>query len=277
MSVTPQALLPPLPVPLPPWARALIFLVETVAGGIIWKQFAYGTEMRPTGGDPEASPPDLWVKSVVIVEDTVSTDPADDLMFSFDVVNITNGAVDSTWTDSDFTQVHGPIAFFCQTVAPLFCTRYHFKEVRSYLRAFNPYSVAEPFADTGPPSAIGAMSYNGNSLGNVPPQAAVSVTEMTSSRKNWGRFYLPALGNPNIDTSGRIVTAQVSAIANAVQDLYEGLAASEFYPVVPVTQVDRQPVRALQVVSSVRVDDVIDVIRRRRHRTALTRVTLPVA
>lgn len=281
MSRVLVALLPPLGVPLSPWSKALVWLAETVAGGIIWQQFDEGAEMQPTSSSGSSEGADQWRKFVFKVEDAISLDSADDQYFSVDLANITNGAIDSSWTDADYSAVFGALDGFATEVAGRMCTRYAIKELRAYRRAFLPYSSSKPFADSGAPEKIWSMNRLGLLPGQVPPQVSITITEMTASRANWGRMYLPAPGTSAIDDTGRLEANAYNGLINALHLAYDDLMGAEFFPVVPTTsvggtKVQPNPVRSLQVVSGVRIDDVLDVQRSRRHKNHQVRITKPL-
>jgi hypothetical protein len=63
----------------------------------------------------------------------------------------------------------------------------------------------------------------------------------------------------------------MTAIGNATDTLYDGLHTDHFNCCVPCTQLDKQPVRALLGVTQLAVDDIPDVIRRRRWDTVGSR------
>jgi hypothetical protein len=60
-----------------------------------------------------------------------------------------------------------------------------------------------------------------------------------------------------------------------VSTLYSGLAGSDFQIAVPVTSIDKVDARVLLNVTSVQIDDIPDVIRRRRPKFAALRVVAP--
>jgi hypothetical protein len=76
------------------------------------------------------------------------------------------------------------------------------------------------------------------------------------------------------DGSAAILT--VDDWAQTVHDVYGALMNDEFFPVVPVTQVQKGRVRGLLTVSEIQVDSTYDVIRRRRVHTTKYRKTLPL-
>jgi hypothetical protein len=94
----------------------------------------------------------------------------------------------------------------------------------------------------------------------LPPQVAISVTEETAIRRRWGRFYLPGLTEAAVNAEGRVETGTVDTIANAAHTMYEAMRTSgrEF-------AVHRRTDGSYQLVRQIRVDNVFDIIRRRRH------------
>ncbi len=275
-EIGPQSL-PPVPAPLPPWARALLWIAETVAGGLIWQQFESGMQINPTGGTGGSTPADQWRRLSLRFVDIDSGETADDQYFTIDVVNITGGKVDSSWTNGDYTTVFNALNIFTGHLMSYLPARLQYKEVASYRMSFNPYSEPKPFAQTGAPEALVPTGPLGASSGTAAPQQCCSITEQTASRRNWGRFYTPTISSQQLDVAGRLTVANVNGLATAVHDLYHTWMLAEFFPCVPVTQSGKAPVRALQTVSAVAVDDVMDVQRRRRFRTPKTHVVLPTA
>jgi hypothetical protein len=108
----------------------------------------------------------------------------------------------------------------------------------------------------------------------MPPQVAFALTEKTAWPKHWGRTYLPTPQGLHV-FGDRWTSACVDTIVGAANTLYQGLAAAEFFPVVPVTQVASDPARALVGITQVQGDDIPDVIRRRRPRNTTYRKVLP--
>jgi hypothetical protein len=103
----------------------------------------------------------------------------------------------------------------------------------------------------------------GTSAGTgLPPQTSISVTEETAIRKRWGRFYLPGWDVGQTTGVGRVATACVDAVADAAEALYEAWYAAGMTPsVVRASDNNAQPV------IKVRVDDVFDIVRRRRWQS----------
>jgi hypothetical protein len=109
-------------------------------------------------------------------------------------------------------------------------------------------------------------------FGDLPPQVACSITLRTASRRSWGRTYLPlgALGASNDLSGGRFSTSYVDYVANATGTLVGTLASNDFYLVVYSATKS-----ALLNVEQVEVDNVPDVIRRRRWKSSTYKKILP--
>lgn len=103
----------------------------------------------------------------------------------------------------------------------------------------------------------------------LPPQCACSVTLQTSARPRWGRFYLPWSSSASLDSgSGRINTSHVDQVANTCEAFLATCKTSGAIPVVwsPKGGKGPPPFSAGEVlpVTTVRVDDIVDIIRSRR-------------
>jgi hypothetical protein len=127
---------------------------------------------------------------------------------------------------------------------------------------------------------------SGNTLG-LPPQIACAITEKTSSRSAWGRVYIPMSGSQyaglaQMTADGRFNTDLLTDFANAADTLYEACkaagipvvvysAAKPIRPKKPSGTLPATVARALTV-DDIQVDDIPDVIRSRRHGSALLKV-----
>jgi hypothetical protein len=217
-----------------------------------------------------------------------STDAHDDMYFNLDLVNITGGAVDSSWTTSDYTTCEAALTTFATSIAAIQSSTARLKEWRWYIASYNPYTEAKPFAPHGPPERVTAVSIAGT--GNttpLAPQSAVSVTLLNPFPRNWGRFYIPAIGNTAVNIGigpARLANAQCDAVATATQTLITNLASHQFQVVTPITQLGvgargsagaGTANRRLAQVTGIQVDNVLDVIRRRRLHAVTYRKKLP--
>lgn len=288
MAVTPAAIIPPRLPPGTPWpAQVLWFLAGTAANALIYQQFDYGEEIQPAG-DVEVTGTQ-WMHIQVKWEDINSTITADDVIFTLDVLNYTNDAIDNTWDPNDFTLVSAEIQTFCSSLAPYTSPRFKMSQIRYYPRSFQPYSESKPFTDAGGPAHVLNTNIPATGSACLPPSTAVTITEETASRKHWGRIYCPTPAAATCDnTTGRFSAAHHNTYATAFKNMVEGLWDAHYKVVVPTTSSGGAydpalpgdwsvvPARTLQSVSGVRCDDVFDVHRSRRHKYPLTRSVLPL-
>lgn len=257
----------PIPAPLPIWAKVILQLAPFAAG------FLYDLATHASSSsDVDALE---WRRIHCRFDNLGSSDAADDAYVTFDLVNITGGNVDSSWTTSDYTTCEALFDTFWGSVASYQAANCKLIEYRWYRRKFNDYGDSQPFQKMGPPERVTTKSIVGTGANQLPPQAALSVSERTAFPGHWGRFYIPGISTLQVGPTGRPVSSCYNAAASASQTLYAGLGTAEFYPVVPVTQVNKQPNRGLLTVSSIQVDDTFDVIRSRRYRAPTVRVVKP--
>jgi hypothetical protein len=112
----------------------------------------------------------------------------------------------------------------------------------------------------------------------LPPQDAMTVTEKTSARQHWGRWYLPAPGSNVVDGTGRITTSSTDALLAAAVTFYNSCRTAHMVPVVfsvakperpkkPSGTLPAQDAIAFEV-ASLQMDNLVDVIRSRRYSIA---------
>lgn len=104
----------------------------------------------------------------------------------------------------------------------------------------------------------------GTLAGNpLPDQSATSITFETGSRRHWGRAYVPGPGSGNMTVNAKWNSAYVDAIAAATDTLLNsmGTNAAKIVPVVVSLRY-----RGILSLAAIQVDDVPDVIRRRRAK-----------
>lgn len=256
----------PIPAPLPLWAKALLQLTPFVAG------YLYDLVTHSADVDEDVE----WRRvHCMFTRGTPTGTTEDQMMCTFDIVNITGGAVDSSWTTTDYTQCETALDAFWTAYAPSMYLQSTLTSYRWYRRSFNPYTTSKPFADSGPPQRVTAKSIVGTGSSALPPQVAITATELTAFPHHWGRVYLPWPGQATTGSFGRIGSSTITAVANAYQALATSLQGNGFFPVVPVTQVNKVPARGLLTVGGVQVDDVYDVQRSRRGRQPAIRTVRP--
>ena len=255
----------PIPAPLPPWARALLQLAPLIP---IFLQEAL--QYIGTLSDAAAEPAGEWRKAQLVWQDVGNSDNADRMATTIDIANITGGQIDSSWTAADYTTVNTQIDLLAHNWCSLAQARLRHVETRYYRMAYNPMGNAKPFAISGPPERV----FPGTAVGSVaatsvmPNQVAMTHTEQTAYPRHWGRAYWPLPAQTTLDVMGHFTNAACDTLRNAVRDCYGPLQDAEFFPVVPMTMALKTPTRGLLTIDKLQVDNVPDVIRRRRLHTS---------
>jgi hypothetical protein len=221
----------------------------------------------------------VWMK---IVCTFMRTSPAgtteDRAQLAMHFLNITGGNIDSSWTTADFNSLGGPFGAWWTSVKPLVSSNTTWDAMKFYKMAFDPAdpgpghrtgSGLNAFRDTGPPAFQILGPQAGASGFNSAYQIAATCTFKTALPKHWGRIYLPGAGS--LDANGRITAANAKLLADACHDLADATAALGFLHVVPMASLDKQRFHALLGVDAYQVDDIPDVVRRRRPRQAAAR------
>ena len=261
----------PIPAPLPPWARWLIQLAPLISVGL-----QAALEHIGTLNDSSSATPSEWRHVHLVGKPIGSVTASDRFITTMDIVNVTGGAVDSSWTQADYDSVSAKLFTLTSAWAAHMSPHYQWTEFRYYRRQFNPLTNPVPFVKSGPPELVMPATVSGSAVGELPPQASITSTDRSPYPRHWGRNYWPHPSQAEIDANGFVGPTTTNALATAVHDAYQALMASEFFPVVVVTQVDKQPVRGLLGVTEVQVDNLFDVVRRRRPKLPSQRVVLPV-
>lgn len=225
-----------------------------------------------------------WRRFQCICEHLASQAAADDAVITFDFVNYTANAIDDTWDDNDYNSVAGHMVTYLQAWAPHMAANHSFTKIKAYAMQFNddwkdsPTDTdIKPFQDSGPPEYEATISIPGSGAGGIPPQVSLSLSEQTPIRRHWGRHYLPfPAGTVLTSTGERISATVVDAVVEAAEVFYRASAIVELYPVIPQQTHEKKRVAALSHVTAVSMDDVPDIIRRRRPKFSLYRKVLPV-
>lgn len=226
--------------------------------------------------NPEALTDLEWRRAVIRCTRATPAGTSEDVaQFKLDLLNVTAGDPDPTWTSGDYTICNGAIQTMVSTLVAQTDPALTFSQVRYYRMKFNPIpDVSRPFADTGPPLSVYTITSGqgtSSSTAHTPYQVATTATFRTAWAKHWGRIYLPCPALGNLGTQGRWGFAYQQLVADAVHDCLETMNGSDFFAVVPVGQLEKQPFHALLGVSAVIVDDIPDVQRRRRPRQVVNR------
>jgi hypothetical protein len=182
----------------------------------------------------------------------------------FDFLNLTSGVPDDTWTTGDFTALETAIFAWWTSTKPLVGGTTTFKEIRWY-------RFGSGVVPPNPPVRITPNGIAGTgSLPMLPPQCSCSLSLHVAPRRSWGRTYIPGLVIGDITTPGTLSAANVDIAANAVHTLVTAAASSDMHLVVYSKHLN-----ALLNVESIAVDNIVDIIRRRRWEHPTYRKQLP--
>jgi hypothetical protein len=216
----------------------------------------------------------------------------DDDICTFHFVNLTGGTPDATCVDADYAQVEGAFDTAWTTIKTLYRAETKLAQYvwRADGPAFKPFGASlSPTLRATARSVAGTEASAGGSP--LPPQCAISVTEVTDAkftahgvgvpgdapgtgrtqvRNRWGRFFLPAPSTIMLN-DGRLQSGQIGSIATAVQVFYNACVSAGNIPVMysPTTG-------NAWSVTALHIDDIIDVVRSRRYVTPLTRTPVTI-
>jgi hypothetical protein len=176
------------------------------------------------------------------------------------------------FTDAQCAAIGDQYANFWNDIGTLLTANISLLELRFYKGYNGDGSPGE--VDFVQPKALAGLSANAA----LPPQVACSITEIlgAESRRHWGRFYLPGLATHTLATDGSWLPAHVVTIADQAAILYNAWTTTEVQPIV---WVGRAPAGAsgFAAVTEIRVDNIPDVIRRRRFEDVSQRETRPIS
>lgn len=226
-----------------------------------------------------------WMRWVFVFDRTTPTGTSEDKgQFKIDLLNITSGAIDTSWTSGDFTTVKARADTFLTGIKTQLSPAITFTEYRAYRMAFDPSdpgpaarkgSGLSAFAETGPPVYRSTISVAGTGSGYVPYQVAATVTLRTAFPRHWGRFYIPCPQPSVITTNGRLNATAYQTFAQVTKTMVSGLADDGFLTVVPVTDLNKSAFHALLGVTEIVCDDIPDVQRKRRPKQPAIRYIAP--
>lgn len=183
-------------------------------------------------------------------------------MTTIDFLNMTGGVPDDTWVDADFATIETAIDAWWTGMKIFFPSWITLDELRWY--RIGPSIVP-------PNPAVRVTDRNVAATGSatgLPPQVAVTVTEKTAVRKEWGRIYLPNLITTKVQSgTGRIDPTTQQAILDLTTTLYDDAATADFLPVVY-----SRTRRKTYGIEKLQVDDIFDVQRPRRWDRPISRL-----
>lgn len=121
----------------------------------------------------------------------------------------------------------------------------------------------------GDPNRVTVLTQTaGSGSANVPPQVATTLTMRTARRRSWGRVYLPLTCdklNTGAGGAGLMAASATITLAGYFRTFVNACIATDLVPAIW-----SPTLHALLSVSSVEVDDVPDIQRRRRFRHGIT-------
>lgn len=204
---------------------------------------------------------------------------------TFHAIKLVAGSPTPSWDPADFIALDNAFQAFWTTMK-LWCpATIALSAIKAYRAGPNVLPPQTPTYNVSL-NVPGASSHEA-----LPPQVALSCTEKAGAKKNWGRFYFPALATSSTGAAasgtidGRPSVALTGALANAADTLYEAarIANTPFVIYHPKLEANRptgkppapsslpeRPAEAVTV-EQLQVDDVWDIIRRRRWETVTLR------
>lgn len=271
-----------MPTPVPKWYKWLIKLTDwALAAGAASLYDQISVEPATNGA--------VWRYAVMrYARSTPAGTVEDHAQWGLNIVNITGGNIDTSWTTTDYTTCETHLTEYFNALKPFQSSSHTLVDIRWYAKQFHPdmpigESIYEPgskvlrdvdrFARMGPPQRVTTVNIAGTDAAKpLPYQMSMSITLKTPGPKHWGRIYLPGMGISNLSTAnGRWDQSIAKGCADRTAELLDDLAGSEFQVAIPATQHEAAFSPALNAVTAVQVDDIPDVIRRRRSRQPAAR------
>lgn len=235
--------------------RAGQILVRLVPAATAYWLSHGGSGIFSRTDDP--APPTTIVKATMSFRRWSSATVEDDLaQFSMHHLNITDGNVDNSWTPADITNLH---ARYIALANGLRAEQDNFTVISKM--TYHEFVAGDPPGPAVQTFDMGALSGT-KSGGALPPQCACSVTLKTAHRRHWGRVYVPGLTTDSIDGWGRMKPADADILATVFGNHVADCSSNDF----PVVIYSEAAMSAMEV-GQVQVDDVVDIIRRRRFKT----------
>jgi hypothetical protein len=195
----------------------------------------------------------------------------DDAAITFHIRQVVEAAPDFLpVTDEGRSDFINRLSQWWGGVAPHVTSHVFLKESRFYeVPDGGPFPNKDPRSHMGDPVLVHTWNSVGqNASGALPPQAAISVTLKTAHRLRWGRYYLPAPARGTMDDKGAIDVAVATALAAATQKLTDRSGTGACATVFSRLHWNHEDPEKIQV------DDIFDVIRRRRYSSPLYRQLL---
>lgn len=228
-----------------------------------------------TGTDVTAADADLIGGTMVAVEFTRATPTGtreDRAMFTLHLsAEAIGGQAGASLTNADMAAAETDLDTWHTTMKPKIAADY---TLAGY--TWRNFRASNPIGETGlsqysPIRRQTVRSVVGTDAGiSLPYQVASTCTFKTGSRRHWGRCYVPGLTASSLTTNGRIINTYRATFAAAFQTLLNDLYANSVATDIVVWS---SKYRAIMGVREIQVDDVPDIIRRRRGKQAAFRTS----
>jgi hypothetical protein len=216
------------------------------------------------GEDADDEQPTLATRRLQVIWTRTGTSPVEDdkVLTTMDFVKLDDGTFSDEWSSGDFETIETALDTLWGTMKSFVPSSYKLAELRWYRKVPGTSHV-------GPPRRVVARDVAGTASGaHFPPQIALSITHRTALRKHWGRQYWPYLA-PTSTANGRLNAGQADFVAGAFQTFFRAAGGAGLIPVVVSDRL-----QGVLTVLEVQVDDIFDVQRSRRYRTAQHRARL---
>jgi hypothetical protein len=189
----------------------------------------------------------------------------DDMFISLTLAKIVGGGLYSTLLPAELASAETALGVWVSNwsgvaSSGVSCVEYIWHELRA-----NHNTTPKGSEAVGPAVRRTTIAVAGaNASSRQPDQLAVTETFRTASRKHWGRIYVPGLALPSYDTTyGRITNTRCDSLATATRTLEASWSALSFQ-----LGIWTWKYKAFLPLSELRVDNVADIIRRRRAKQA---------
>ena len=207
------------------WVKAAVKLAgEALPAGV-----AYLDSLLADSGEGDPVEWRRWV--IKVTRSSPSGTSEDAAQFKLDLVNLTGGVLDTSWTAGDYAAVKARLDTMLTAFKPETGNVASFSEYRAYRVLFNTTpDVLRPFLPMGPPQYVVAGVGAGTGVGSLPYQVSPTVTFRTAWPKHWGRVYMPMPWHSGglTDSFSRLQAGYRTAIANGWHACLAGLADDGF-------------------------------------------------
>lgn len=202
------------------------------------------------------------------------------------------GGVPGTYNDTtDLAAVESAITSFWSSGLANFCHSFihsdqyrWYKDGPAFYHSDPDHAVFQPNGDN-PAIRITEVDVAGGSgsASALPPQCAITVTEKTSSRRHWGRYYMPVSSTSITDATGLVAASNRTSLLASAVTFYNACRTASMVPVVFSIAKNERPKRPSGTlpavgaiayeIAALQMDDIVDVIRSRRFAVGVNKTS----